>query len=619
MPDCIIENLDDGQRLTIGLNGPNPQFILRSEAIAAAALDDLEPEIEDLLDIAAMIFYADGEISRGGATRTDMGEAWHRRLRLTIPVRNLALWSRPDVGEALTTAVDFLTGDTFEFRFLAAGEAHHDRTFLDLDQHGDPFDAEDVILFSGGLDSFSGALETLSTTPGRVILVSHQSAPKVSDRQKKLAHWLEGRFGKRVRHIKIRAHRSGDESTDTTQRSRSFLFAAMGAAVAHTFRAKRISFFENGIVSHNLPISPQVVGTMATRTTHPLVLVHLNRIISLVLPDSPSIYNPYEWMTKTEVVGRIQRYGGEGGIEQAVSCTKVREQTTKHTHCGTCSQCLDRRFAILAAGLEKFDPSESYATDVTIGTRKTAIARTMGVEWTRHVTKLSQMSDVDFLGQFGSEISLLMQGFPDWPQDETFRRLTDMHRRQSRIVIGVLAKEIMTHAPALAEGRLSATSLLVLHMGAGVSVLESLPVEGILAPLNETLDLDQDNEEEQTHLEPPNLEFSVKKGKPWVAIRGLCDLSGNAAIVTHLLRKPFSDDRTAGVAPDAYRFSHITSLPGCSMSKDDVRAALSRCRKKIDEAFLMQRQVNAPIGYLIETKNGRGHRLNPASRIHDPS
>ena len=53
MPDCIIENLQDGNVLMIGLNGKHPQFVLRSEAISGTALADLEPELEDLLDIAA--------------------------------------------------------------------------------------------------------------------------------------------------------------------------------------------------------------------------------------------------------------------------------------------------------------------------------------------------------------------------------------------------------------------------------------------------------------------------------------------------------------------------------------------------------------------------------------
>ena len=45
-----------------------------------------------------------------------------------------------------------------------------------------------------------------------------------------------------------------------------------GAVTARLFGLDRITFFENGIVSLNLPPLAQVVGARATRTTHPQVL-----------------------------------------------------------------------------------------------------------------------------------------------------------------------------------------------------------------------------------------------------------------------------------------------------------------------------------------------------------
>jgi hypothetical protein len=43
-----------------------------------------------------------------------------------------------------------------------------------------------------------------------------------------------------------------------TQRSRSFLYAALACVVARLFGRNRFRFFENGVVSINLPISEQV-------------------------------------------------------------------------------------------------------------------------------------------------------------------------------------------------------------------------------------------------------------------------------------------------------------------------------------------------------------------------
>ena len=57
-----------------------------------------------------------------------------------------------------------------------------------------------------------------------------------------------------------------------TQRTRSFLFAALGVTFARMSGLDRLRFYENGVVSLNLPPSPQVVGARASRTTHPRVL-----------------------------------------------------------------------------------------------------------------------------------------------------------------------------------------------------------------------------------------------------------------------------------------------------------------------------------------------------------
>lgn len=119
-------------------------------------------------------------------------------------------------------------------------------------------------------------------------------------------------------HVQVRAHRRGADAVETTQRSRSFLFTAMGYAAARALQAKRISFYENGVISHNLPISPQVIGTMATRTTHPQTLQKLGRLLDLLGEHIP-LGNPYEWLTKREVVERIATHGEAEQIKHAVT------------------------------------------------------------------------------------------------------------------------------------------------------------------------------------------------------------------------------------------------------------------------------------------------------------
>src|SRR4029450_13161880 len=75
-----------------------------------------------------------------------------------------------------------------------------------------------------------------------------------------------------------------------TQRTRTFLFSAIGCVVAEMMGCARIRFFENGIMSFNLPISPQIVGSRATRSTHPRALCQMTDFANHILghPRSPT-------------------------------------------------------------------------------------------------------------------------------------------------------------------------------------------------------------------------------------------------------------------------------------------------------------------------------------------
>lgn len=616
MTDCLLEDWRRGLRVEFSVNGPQPSFRLRTERIAAAAVRDLDDEVLDLLDVAASVFYSDSEIPRGGATRPDMGSDWHRHLRLTIPVRRLQIWHKPEVLQALTSAVNFLTGDHFKFEFIQADFPAGVAGFLNLDPSEGAFRAERVIMFSGGLDSFAGALETLSSGEGNVILVSHQSAPKVAARQNELAEYLEKRFRGRIRHIMVPAHRAGAESRETTQRSRSLLFAAMGSAIACTFGATTVSFFENGIVSHNLPVSPQIVGTMASRTTHPQSLFRLQMLMDLVLQDAPRIRNPYEWMTKTEVIDRISRHSGEKLISTAVSCTRVRDQSVLHTHCGSCSQCLDRRFAILNARLADADPSSRYETDVLLGA-KDKTSSVLPVEWTKHHLQVSQLSDTEFFARFGNEISRILEAYPEDSRQEIFERVLDLHRRQAKIVLQVLKAQVEQNAEALAGKSLPTNCLLVMHLGpsnqAPAVPLPTTPVT--LAHLY----LDDGDDVVPSPGEPLTLVFEENGADQVVRVLGLCRFTKMVAKVAFELKKHHETDRLNQLPPDQFSFNHLANAETLTVPKNEIRVLIFRGRTTLAKAYRQVLGVEPDKSILFQTKQSKGYRLNPYTRIRPSS
>jgi 7-cyano-7-deazaguanine synthase in queuosine biosynthesis len=253
-----------------------------------------------------------------------------------IPVRNPEHWNHLNVMEPLISTLSFLSEDDYAFKFEKATNPAPFQDYFEFgDAGGVALKADEVVLFSGGLDSLSGAIEELSTNGKSVALVSHRSSPKIFEHQKRLITELNARFPQRVMHVPVLATRQGTlRVQEYTQRSRSFLYAALACVVANRLGNNRIRFFENGVVSINLPISDQVVGARATRTTHPLALDHFHQFFSAAVKKTVDIDNPFIWKTKVDVIRSIVDRGCGGLIKDTVSCTRSYDITKLHTHCG---------------------------------------------------------------------------------------------------------------------------------------------------------------------------------------------------------------------------------------------------------------------------------------------
>ena len=142
----------------------------------------------------------------------------------------------------------------------------------------------------------------------RLALVGHYSCPKVFNIQKQLIKELK-RSGL--------AGRSTCRSTSPTpvccaraqQRTRSFLFACLALVVTRMFERDESTFYENGVVSLNLPMAKDILGARATRTTHPKVIRGFEALFSAILERDIAIRTPFQWLTKKEVTGKIDEHG----------------------------------------------------------------------------------------------------------------------------------------------------------------------------------------------------------------------------------------------------------------------------------------------------------------------
>ena len=321
----------------------------------------------DLLELASYVFCADRYVSRGSLD-SPYFSGWHRSFKHIIAVRDYKFWSDPNVHSLLESLLSFMSGDEHSFEFYPGHSTPKVDMFDGPDFYPPTTKEIQVVMFSGGLDSTSGVVDLLTNSQSNLILASHVSQTGSKKTQRCIAAELERRFPRRVSYLMFECHLSGKRACEETQRTRSFLYTAVGAAIARAYHQRRILFFENGILSINLPPSEQYQNARATRTTHPRVLSDLTRLLTLVEGSDFLVSNGFFWMTKADIVTLMEKNGCQDLLNSTVSCSRTFDKGIKHshTHCGRCSQCIDRRFAIASTGLLDEENRGLYAYDFVI-------------------------------------------------------------------------------------------------------------------------------------------------------------------------------------------------------------------------------------------------------------
>lgn len=347
---------------TVDLNPTQPgrQVILDIRGVEAATGTELAPIVRDLLSVGAYVFLADGAVRR--ATQHDpVAKGWRRELEVHVPVIEPERWTA--AAPILVRLLEFATDDSWSFVFRRSEVAQ--QLALGLVAPPDGPAPTCVALFSGGLDSLAGTLR-LSDEGERPILATHWTTGTGRGFTDDVLDSLRAaRPGWRYPNPTLRTIRApgAGDARDLTQRSRGVLYLNLGVAVALQAGLHRVVVPENGVTSLNLAQSGQSVGAMRSRTTHPKALWIYRELLG-ALGLSVTIETPFVDHTKADVIAEAVRRGGETLAHTAVSCSHAMFRRKIAPHCGTCSQCVDRRLAGLAAGWDDALEQSQHLTDL---------------------------------------------------------------------------------------------------------------------------------------------------------------------------------------------------------------------------------------------------------------
>lgn len=307
----------------------------------------------DLALLAAAITAADTRISRAA----DAQDSWTREIDLHLPMRDFARWA--GLGPLIVKTLNFLTGDRWgvHFRPRATGTRDLAPTPTKLRT----VNPTTICLFSGGLDSFIGAVDLLAA--GQVpMLVSHYWDGITSTHQSYCAEVLKRRFGgATIHHIRARVGFPTDTveaaTVEDTLRARSFLFFALAAMAADAVGGDMVVHVpENGLISLNVPLDPLRLGALSTRTTHPFYMARFGELVS-GLGLRARLENPYAFMTKGQMAkGCADVAFLRKEAKHTMSCSSPGSRRydpdpsqRAPKHCGRCVPCLIRRAAVLEA------------------------------------------------------------------------------------------------------------------------------------------------------------------------------------------------------------------------------------------------------------------------------
>jgi len=401
------------------------------------------PRIKDLLEIAGYIYAADRMTKRGNPSQVEY-HSWSREFQFFIKVRDHKFWNKKSIAKNLSKLLTFVSGDlSYNFTFLEGGKDAGQGNIFDNENISlDKKENTAIALFSGGLDSLSGALELLNTTDLNLILISHQSNNfMVTKIQKDIFNLLDKDFPGRLQRFPFTCSLHGERAVEETQRTRIFLYTVIAYSLMSLADEKSIYVFENGITSINFPKRQDMMNARSSRTTHPQTIYLLEQFFTSISSTPVKVSHPFFTFTKTDVFEKIKKYGKLNYLNSTITCTKtfnVSKKESPAVHCGECSQCIDRRFASFSSSVENYDVI--YDTDILKDAMKSDEGFTHLCDYITIAHGFSEMSAIQFPYDMLNVLSDIVPYLPGPTNTDKIQMIYELTQRHSNQVLLALQK-----------------------------------------------------------------------------------------------------------------------------------------------------------------------------------
>lgn len=331
------------------------------------------------------------------------------------------------------------------------------------------------------------------------------------------------------------------------------------------------------------------------------MLAGFSILFSLIAEQQFRVHNPFFWLTKTDVLDALRAAECADLLATSFSCTRVREATRTGKHCGLCSQCIDRRFAVLAAGLGHLEPPDRYAVDLLYGEREPGPDLTFAEGFVLAASKFATMSEPAFLSRYGQVYRALP--FLEGSADRNAARVHEMHMRHGAAVLRVI-NDALT-ARATLPGALDLPEHSLLAMTSSATVRQLVDVEENESPASV-----QARSAPIATIERPIL-FAVDESNRRVLFPKGVKLTGPPYSLLKELFISFERDRGRNLRPEEQRYTDVHTLAArLGVTDATVRQNVRRARQLLNQQFKsVGRTIDADD--VIQNDAWHGYRLNP--------